>query len=96
MESEWDIETQESGVIRSAWSVCAPVPARLCRHYRHPLDVSGHRDQYLGPNRLLWATDYPHVDGYFPGAPQMIANRLPEGIRREVLAQGAVDFYKLN
>lgn len=52
--------------------------------------------EYLGANRLLWATDYPHVDGYFPGAPQMIANRLPEGMRRQVLAQGAVDFYQLN
>src|SRR5439155_19698294 len=22
---------------------------------------------YLGPNKILWATDYPHVDGFFPG-----------------------------
>ena len=30
---------------------------------------------YIGPNKILWATDYPHPDGFFPGAPAMIANR---------------------
>ncbi len=51
---------------------------------------------YLGTNKILWATDYPHPDGYFPGAPAMIANRLPEIKRRPVLAQGAMEFYKLS
>jgi len=52
--------------------------------------------EYLGTNKLLWATDYPHNDGWFPGAPQMIAKQLPDHLRRAVLAQGAIDFYKLN
>jgi predicted TIM-barrel fold metal-dependent hydrolase len=52
--------------------------------------------ELLGPSKLLWATDYPHFDGYFPGAPRMVAARLPERIRRDVMAQGAIDFYKLN
>ena len=24
---------------------------------------------YIGPHKILWATDYPHPDGFFPGAP---------------------------
>ena len=52
--------------------------------------------EILGKNKLLWATDYPHIDGYFPGAPQMISDRLPEHLRQPVLAQGAMDFYKLS
>lgn len=51
--------------------------------------------ELLGANKLLWATDYPHSDGFFPGAPRMIAEQLPEAHRRGVLAQGAIDFYKL-
>ena len=23
---------------------------------------------YIGPHKILWATDYPHRDGFFPGA----------------------------
>ena len=30
---------------------------------------------YIGPNKILWATDYPHPDGFFPGAPALIAQR---------------------
>jgi predicted TIM-barrel fold metal-dependent hydrolase len=32
--------------------------------------------EYIGPKKILWATDYPHRDGFFPGAPQMIRDRL--------------------
>jgi len=31
---------------------------------------------YIGPHKIMWATDYPHSDGFFPGAPQMISERL--------------------
>jgi predicted TIM-barrel fold metal-dependent hydrolase len=51
--------------------------------------------EHLGANKLLWATDYPHGDGYFPGAPQMVAKRLPPARRRDVMAQGAIEFYGL-
>ena len=52
---------------------------------------------YIGPNKILWATDYPHPDGFFPGAPAMIANRpeLSEDTKRGVLADGAKAFYGL-
>ena len=31
---------------------------------------------YIGPNKIMWATDYPHRDGFFPGAPDMVRERL--------------------
>jgi CO/xanthine dehydrogenase Mo-binding subunit len=31
---------------------------------------------YIGPHKIMWATDYPHSDGFFPGAPQMLRDRL--------------------
>jgi len=51
--------------------------------------------EYLGPTKILWATDYPHPDGFFPGAPALIAEKLPEKFRRQVLAESALQFYKL-
>jgi predicted TIM-barrel fold metal-dependent hydrolase len=53
--------------------------------------------EYIGPHKILWATDYPHPDGFFPGAPQMIRDRseLSEAAKREILAGGARGFYKL-
>jgi predicted TIM-barrel fold metal-dependent hydrolase len=54
---------------------------------------------YIGPNKIMWATDYPHRDGFFPGAPDMVRERLkgtsPE-TQRGVLAGGAMGFYGLN
>jgi predicted TIM-barrel fold metal-dependent hydrolase len=55
--------------------------------------------EYIGPNKILWATDYPHRDGFFPGAPQMIKDRLAGAspdVQRQVLAGGAMGFYGLN
>jgi predicted TIM-barrel fold metal-dependent hydrolase len=55
--------------------------------------------EYIGPDKILWATDYPHRDGFFPGAPAMIAERLagmPPEAKRQVLAGGAMGFYGLH
>jgi predicted TIM-barrel fold metal-dependent hydrolase len=50
---------------------------------------------YLGPDNILWATDYPHLDG-FPHAPQMIkAMGMPEKTLSAVLAGGAKRYYNL-
>src|SRR5262252_70866 len=53
---------------------------------------------YIGPNKILWATDYPHPDGFFPAAPQMMLDRL-EGTsaatKHGVMAGGAMRFYGL-
>ena len=52
---------------------------------------------YIGPHKILWATDYPHADGFFPGAPDMIARRpeLSAETKRQILAGGAMGYYKL-
>ena len=53
---------------------------------------------YLGPHKIMWATDYPHQDGFFPGAPQMLRDRLGSlsaAARQQVLAGGATGFYGL-
>jgi predicted TIM-barrel fold metal-dependent hydrolase len=54
---------------------------------------------YVGPNKIMWATDYPHSDGFFPGAPDMMRERLkgtsPE-TQRGVLAGGALAFYGMH
>src|SRR6266436_459595 len=55
-----------------------------------------HLVDYLGANHILWATDYPHADGFFPGAPAMIAEKLPEKTRHKVLAESAIEFYNLH
>ncbi len=50
---------------------------------------------YIGSTNILWATDYPHLDG-FPGAPNMIkAMGLPPRTLANVLAAGARRFYGL-
>jgi len=54
---------------------------------------------YIGPNKILWATDYPHPDGFFPGAPDMVRKNLQglsEETKRQVMAGGAKGFYKLH
>jgi predicted TIM-barrel fold metal-dependent hydrolase len=54
---------------------------------------------YVGPHKIMWATDYPHPDGFFPGAPKMIEKQLaglsPE-TRHQVMAGGAMGFYGLH
>lgn len=50
--------------------------------------------EFFGPTKVLWATDYPHRDS-FTNAPATITQRIPVQHRRSVLAQGALDFYKI-
>jgi predicted TIM-barrel fold metal-dependent hydrolase len=50
---------------------------------------------YIEADNILWATDYPHFDG-FTGAPQMIKSMgLPQTTLAKVLAGGALRFYDL-
>src|SRR5215216_1201574 len=54
---------------------------------------------YVGPHKIMWATDYPHPDGFFPGAPEMVRNQLAglsEATKRQVMGGGAKAFYGLN
>jgi uncharacterized protein len=54
---------------------------------------------YIGAHKILWATDYPHPDGFFPGAPEMVRKNL-EGLsaetKHQVMAGGAMRFYGLH
>jgi len=53
---------------------------------------------YIGPHKIMWATDYPHSDGFFPGAPDLIKNRpeLSAETKHQIMAGGAIGFYRLN
>src|ERR1700730_697814 len=54
---------------------------------------------YIGPHKILWATDYPHPDGFFPGAPAMVRQNLTglsEATRQQVMAGGGKGFYALH
>jgi hypothetical protein len=54
---------------------------------------------YIGPHKIMWATDYPHSGGFFPAAPQMIGKwlaPLSAEAKHQVLAGGAMGFYGLN
>ena len=56
-------------------------------------------DAISGPHEILWATDYPHQDGFFPGAPQMLRDRLgplSAAAKHQMLAGGAMGSYALN
>ena len=53
---------------------------------------------YIGPHKILWATDYPHPDGFFPGAPKMVQDKLgglSAAAKHQIMAGGAMGFYGL-
>jgi len=47
---------------------------------------------YIGPNKIMWATDYPHSDGFFPGAPDAkeTARWVEQAGRKAVVMAGDV------
>lgn len=54
-----------------------------------------HLADYIGPQNILWATDYPHVDGFW-NAPRLIRNMgMSEATLNGVLSGGAKRFYNL-
>ena len=55
--------------------------------------------EYVGPHKILWATDYPHPDGFFPGAPAKVRALLGNAsaaTQAAVMAGGAKGFYGLH
>lgn len=51
---------------------------------------------YIGSENILWATDYPHLDGFW-NAPNMIKKMgMPDATLKNILAQGAKNLYNLN
>src|SRR5438270_149045 len=54
---------------------------------------------YVGPHKIMWATDYPHPDVVFPGAHDMVRQQLEElspQTQHQVMAGGALGFYGVN
>jgi len=54
---------------------------------------------HIGAHKIMWATDYPHQDGFFPGAPSMMRERLAplsDETKYQVMAGGALGFYGIN
>ncbi|HZK91277.1 MAG TPA: amidohydrolase family protein [Stellaceae bacterium] len=83
------LKTRPSEIFQqSCWISFEPVEGGL--HYLA---------DYIGAHKIMWATDYPHPDGFFPGAPKMVRKQL-EGLsaetKRQVMAGGAMGFYGLN
>ncbi len=73
---------------RNCWIAFEPVEKSL-----------GVLAEYVGPHKILWATDYPHPDGFFPGAPDMMRGLLGNAsaaTRDQVMAGSAKAFYGLN
>jgi predicted TIM-barrel fold metal-dependent hydrolase len=73
---------------RNCWIAFEPVEKSL-----------GVLADYIGPHKILWATDYPHPDGFFPGAPDMMRGLLGNAsaaTRDQVMAGSAKAFYGLN
>ena len=53
--------------------------------------------QYLGPDRVLWASDYPHPE-FHPDVVKDVRTAiadLPEGDQRRILGMNAIDAYRL-
>ncbi len=51
---------------------------------------------YLGPETILWATDYPHLDGFWGAAKMIKKMGMAPATEAAVLAGGAKRFYNLN
>ena len=55
---------------------------------------------YIGPHKIMRATDYPHSDSFSPGAPEMLSERLgslsSEAKHPVHVAGGALGFYGLS
>lgn len=54
--------------------------------------------EYLGADRLVWASDYPHPDATFPGMVDELfeADGLTDGDRRTILADNPVALYRID
>jgi len=52
--------------------------------------------EYIGHDKILWSSDYPHPDGFPNGASHILNNpRLTEDNKRAILGGNALSFYNL-
>lgn len=61
-------------------------------------DHLGNIVQAVGSERILFASDYPHWDAKFPGAPQAILNHpdLTEDAKRKIMGENAIQLLRLD
>ncbi|MBL4622408.1 MAG: amidohydrolase [Immundisolibacteraceae bacterium] len=52
--------------------------------------------EYIGQQNILWATDYPHPDGFWNAARQIQQMGLPEPVLADIMATGAKRLYGLS
>ena len=50
----------------------------------------------IGPERILWASDYPHHDGFWGAAKMIKKMKLKPDIEATILAESAKRFYEFN
>jgi thioredoxin 2 len=54
-----------------------------------------HPAERLGATHVMRASDYPHIDGFFPGATEEIAAQLPDDIRSTMMVDSASLFSRV-
>jgi len=63
-------------------------------------DYVGVRERHtIGVNRIMWSSDYPHINSTWPKSQEYIARHLedvPEDERRMIIADNCVELYNLN
>jgi predicted TIM-barrel fold metal-dependent hydrolase len=64
-----------------------------------PVEASlGLLADHIGPDKILWASDYPHPDGFFPGVLELLEGSMKgctEDTKLGVLGRGARTFYNV-
>jgi predicted TIM-barrel fold metal-dependent hydrolase len=53
---------------------------------------------YVGEDRIVWGSDYPHHDATFPGAVTKLeaaTHDLSAGVRRRIMRTNAQELYRL-
>ena len=68
-------------------------------HFEHSDHLSVHPSlfaDYLGADTILWATDYPHLDGFWGAAKMIKKMGMPPATEAAVLAGGAKRLYNLH
>ncbi len=54
---------------------------------------------HVRAHKIMWATDYPHPDGFFPGAPDMVRKQLvglSDETKHPVKGRRRDEFYGMN
>jgi hypothetical protein len=90
---------------RIFWEVAAAYPARLTGpapgqplEFHQPADVAVEERQHVGVDRIMFATDFPHIECEWPNSRSFIDKiyaDVPETDRRKIWADNAVAYFKV-